>query len=95
MRIMASEIAKIANSKQSKRRTTNVVAPTSSAPGRAESTTTARSKPKKTATPVSAEVRRLMIAEAAYYVAERRGFAPGNAVEDWLLAEKQIDAALR
>ena len=74
---MANEIAKLAESKPSKRPTTNVTAPTS-----------------KSATPVSAEVRRLMIAEAAYYSAERRGFASGNEVGDWLLAEKQIDAAL-
>ena len=35
-----------------------------------------------------------MIAEAAYYIAEQRGFCTGREVEDWLLAEKQIDAAL-
>lgn len=33
-----------------------------------------------------------MIAEAAYYLAEKRGFGFGREVEDWLLAEKQIDA---
>lgn len=35
-----------------------------------------------------------MIAEAAYYIAEQRGFGNGRDVEDWLCAEKQIDAAL-
>ncbi|HYE37672.1 DUF2934 domain-containing protein [Methylocaldum sp.] len=30
------------------------------------------------------------IAEAAYYRAERRGFAPGYEVEDWLEAEREI-----
>ncbi|BBA33318.1 hypothetical conserved protein [Methylocaldum marinum] len=30
------------------------------------------------------------IAEAAYYRAERRGFAPGYEIEDWLEAEKEI-----
>jgi hypothetical protein len=35
-----------------------------------------------------------MTAEAAYYIAEHRGFAPGHELEDWLLAEKQIDAML-
>lgn len=45
--------------------------------------------------PVTAEMRRTMIAEAAYYIAQRRGFAEGGTMEeDWLLAEKQIDAAL-
>ncbi|HSQ03245.1 MAG TPA: DUF2934 domain-containing protein [Burkholderiales bacterium] len=33
---------------------------------------------------------RQMIAAAAYYRAERRGFAPGGEVEDWLAAEKEV-----
>lgn len=32
------------------------------------------------------------IATAAYYLAEKRGFAPGHQQEDWLRAESQIDA---
>jgi hypothetical protein len=32
------------------------------------------------------------IATAAYYLAEKRGFAPGHEVEDWRLAEAQVDA---
>lgn len=35
-----------------------------------------------------------MIAEAAYYLAERRHFAPGCEVEDWLAAERAIDQTL-
>ena len=31
-----------------------------------------------------------LIAEAAYYRAERRGFAPGQEIEDWLAAEKEV-----
>jgi hypothetical protein len=31
------------------------------------------------------------IAEAAYYRAERRGFAEGGEIEDWLAAEREID----
>ena len=38
--------------------------------------------------------RREMIAIAAYFLAERRGFAPGGAEADWLLAERQIDRLL-
>jgi len=34
--------------------------------------------------------RQAMIAEAAYYCAERRGFAPGHELEDWLRAEAEI-----
>lgn len=37
----------------------------------------------------SGEIRR-QIAEAAYYLAEQRGFAPGCDVDDWLAAEAQI-----
>ena len=38
--------------------------------------------------------RRAMIAEAAYYRAERRGFEPGHELEDWLQAEAEIARAL-
>lgn len=38
--------------------------------------------------------RRAMIAEAAYYRAERRGFEPGRELEDWYLAEVEIDGML-
>lgn len=31
-----------------------------------------------------------MIAEAAYYRAQRRGFEPGRELEDWLAAEAEI-----
>lgn len=39
--------------------------------------------------------RQAMIAEAAYYCAERRGFAPDHELEDWLRAEAEIAAAPR
>ncbi len=41
------------------------------------------------------EQRRAMIAEAAYDVAERRGFKSGHELEDWLLAESQLKADSR
>lgn len=31
------------------------------------------------------------IAIAAYYRAEARGFAPGQAMDDWLMAEAEVD----
>ena len=43
---------------------------------------------------VAEDVRRAMIAEAAYFHAERRGFAPGDEVQDWLKAEAEVDALL-
>jgi len=44
--------------------------------------------------PVSAEDRHVMIATAAYYCAERRDFAPGGELEDWLVTEAEIDRQL-
>ncbi|HEX7080439.1 MAG TPA: DUF2934 domain-containing protein [Gammaproteobacteria bacterium] len=41
------------------------------------------------------ERRRQMIAEAAYFRAERRGFSGGDPVPDWIEAEAEIDARLR
>jgi len=35
-----------------------------------------------------------MIAQAAYFHAERRGFAPGGEEQDWLKAEAEIAALL-
>jgi hypothetical protein len=43
----------------------------------------------------SAEERYRMIAEAAYFRAENRGFTGGNVAEDWLQAEAEIDRYLR
>jgi hypothetical protein len=43
---------------------------------------------------VSVDARRALIAKAAYLRAERRGFAPGFEEEDWLTAEKEVDALL-
>jgi hypothetical protein len=44
---------------------------------------------------VSSGQRQQMIAEAAYFRAERRGFAGGDAVRDWCEAEAEVDARLR
>lgn len=44
---------------------------------------------------IPACLREDMIQQAAYYLAEQRGFAPGHELEDWLAAERQVDALLR
>ena len=44
---------------------------------------------------ITQEQRAVTIAEAAYYIAQRRGFDSGSALEDWLIAGGQIDALLR
>ncbi len=43
---------------------------------------------------MTADQRQRMIAEAAYYRAEGRGFAEGDPFLDWLDAEREIDALL-
>lgn len=39
--------------------------------------------------------REQMIAEAAYYRAEQRGFTPGNEMTDWLEAEADMESVRR
>jgi hypothetical protein len=48
----------------------------------------------RAATPINQDLRRALIAKAAYYRAESRGFAGGNEAEDWLAAEIEVDTAL-
>ncbi len=43
---------------------------------------------------VTEDERRGMIALSAYLRAERRGFSPDGQAEDWLAAEKEVDALL-
>lgn len=43
---------------------------------------------------ISEELRRQMIAEAAYFRAQRRGFSSGDELEDWLESEREIDARI-
>jgi hypothetical protein len=43
---------------------------------------------------VSREERHALICNAAYYLAERRGFANGDPAQDWLMAEKEVDQLL-
>jgi hypothetical protein len=45
-------------------------------------------------TGVSNEERHQLIAQAAYFRAERRSFIPGCELEDWLNAETEIDTSL-
>lgn len=39
-------------------------------------------------------LREQLIAEAAYYRAEQRGFQPGNEMADWFEAESAVDRML-
>ena len=51
--------------------------------------------PEHSDTQVAPQLRRAMIAEAAYYRAEKRGFAPGDELGDWLRAEAEIENLLQ
>ena len=44
--------------------------------------------------PITEEQRRAMVAERAYFKAERRGFVGGDPVRDWQEAEAEVDALL-
>lgn len=46
------------------------------------------------ATHVSDTLRRQMISEAAYFIAEHRGFSGGDPLADWLQAEAEVDTSL-
>lgn len=41
---------------------------------------------------ISVVKHRQLISETAYFLAEKRGFAPGHELEDWLSAEAEVDA---
>ena len=64
-----------------------------------KSTTTRKKKVESAAMqqtrPVTPEERYRMIAEAAYFLAEKRGFVGGDVAEDWLAAEAEIDRILQ
>ena len=43
---------------------------------------------------IEPEQRLAMICDAAYFLSERRGFGPGHELDDWLVAEGEIDRLL-
>ena len=51
-------------------------------------------KPDTSLIECSPEERWKVIAVAAYHKAEKRGFAPGDELKDWVEAEKEIDSLL-
>ena len=55
---------------------------------------TKRTKPDRSLIESSPEERWQVIAVAAYHKAEKRGFAPGDELQDWVEAEKEIDTLL-
>jgi len=43
---------------------------------------------------IAPSVRHAMISQAAYLLSEHRGFGPDGELQDWLVAEAQIDVSL-
>lgn len=68
--------------------TANVVVPMEG-----DSSVIVRELPNAATTP-TAEERERLIAETAYRIAELRGFGGGHELDDWLEAEKEVDAML-
>jgi len=50
--------------------------------------------PNGASTSVDPDVRRQLVAAEAYFRAERRGFAAGNELDDWVAAEAAVDMRL-
>jgi len=82
MRTSKTTASKSAGAKRSSTRT-------SSAPTNVQAQPTSYSQALPEPTP-NADARQHMIAEAAYYRAEHRGFQPGYELEDWLAAEAEV-----
>jgi hypothetical protein len=60
------------------------------------STSTTKRKATPARSPaIDPDVRRRLIAAEAYFLAERRGFAPGNELADWVAAEAAVDSRFK
>ena len=62
--------------------------------GRKEMTRSTTSAGRTTRPGLDPQARREMIARAAYFRAERRGFAEGGELGDWLEAESEVERTL-
>lgn len=69
-------------------------APSATPPPTAAKAAAAQSAQAEGSLNLPGEDRRQLIAEAAYFRAERREFHPGAELDDWLAAEIEIDALL-
>jgi len=97
----SSKTVRDATADASPKRTPRRAAPSASAKTPAARTASPRAPRKKTAPAAAAPqmpdqgVIDAMVAEAAYYLAEKRCFAPGYEEQDWQAACEQIEAQLR
>lgn len=51
-------------------------------------------KASKAHSSIGTEQRRHYVEVAAFFIAERRSFAPGDLMADWLAAERQVDGLI-
>ena len=61
----------------------------------APKTTRAKAAPPAPGVSPTPEERWKMISDAAYYIAEKRGFVGGDPAQDWCEAERQIEERLK
>ena len=61
----------------------------------AKKATTKKAASKSKAKTLSYQSRYQKIAEAAYLISEEQGFIPGNEMDNWLIAEKEIDGWIK
>lgn len=81
----------IASTPQGRRRGAQRIAP----PSIEEPQTPAKPVAAPTVSFIEPEKRHALICEAAYFRAERRGFCPGQELDDWLAAEGEIERTLQ
>lgn len=86
-----AEPVKTATKKAPAAKVAKAAVPKAKAATAAKKPAATKAKAKKSVTP---EQRYLMICEAAFYKAERRGFSPENEIQDWLDAEAEISKML-
>ena len=61
------------------------------APAKKAASSKVKATPAAVRPEVSPEQRHNYIEVAAFYVAQRRGLAPGNPLDDWAMAEVEVD----
>jgi hypothetical protein len=49
----------------------------------------------QSASSIDPGIRQQLVAAEAYFLAERRGFAGGNELEDWVAAERVVDSRIK
>lgn len=78
-----------------KRKAKSTVAAATDLPDSAVITVLESTQSKMEPASIDPSVRRQLVAAEAYFRAERRGFAAGSELEDWIAAEAAVDSRLQ